>query len=83
MDALTVAALLQMPTPPRFADANAVDGYYRAHDPGNQRWYLLPFVSTAAIIAVIAFALETAQSHGPRNGPLTRTSENIERVASH
>ena len=59
MDALAVAALLQMPTAPRFADANAVDRYYRAHDPGNRRRYLLPFVSTAAMIAVMAFALET------------------------
>lgn len=65
MDTLAVVALLEKPATPQFADARAVDRYYQAHDPGNRRRLLRPFVSTAAMIGVFVLALDLARSFGP------------------
>ena len=53
MDALAVVALLQKPTGPRFANADAVDRYYQAYDPGNQRSLSLRLVSIRGMIGLL------------------------------
>jgi hypothetical protein len=53
MDALAVVALLQKPAGPRFANADAVDRYYQAYDPGNQRPLSLRLVSILTVVGLL------------------------------
>ncbi len=60
MEALAVVALLQMPSAPRFTNADEVARCYKTFDPDSLRPSLIPLLSTATVIGLMMIIVNIA-----------------------